>query len=84
VDSSFEERMSDGNNGEKSPLLKVGVVGALGFEFVGLVIGSFLIGSMIDERFDVGPWGTVGMLALGMLAGAWHVYLIAKKYLIEE
>lgn len=76
--------MSDDKDDDKSPLVQVGIVGALGFEFVGLVVGSFLIGSTIDERFDAGPWGTVGMLALGMLAGAWHVYLIVTKYLIEE
>lgn len=67
----------------KSPLVKIGIVGALGFEFVGLVIGSFVIGTVLDEQFGWAPWGTVGMLALGMLAAAWHVYLIATKYLVE-
>lgn len=76
--------MSDDDKRGISDLKKVGVVGALGFEFVGLVIGSFFLGTFVDEKFDVGPWGTVGMLALGMLAAAWHVYLIATRYLLEE
>jgi F0F1-type ATP synthase assembly protein I len=74
----------DGEKKERNPLVVAGVVGALGFEFVGIVIGCFWIGSTLDDRFGVGPWGTVGCLAAGMLGGAWHVYLITKRYLIEE
>ena len=73
----------DDDKREKHPLVVAGTVGALGFEFVGVVIACFFIGSEIDERFDVGPWGTVVTLALGMLGAAWHVYLITKKFLID-
>lgn len=74
----------DGDKKERSPLVVAGMVGALGFEFVGVVIACFFLGSMLDERFDVGPWGTVGTLALGMLGAAWHVFLLTKKFLIDQ
>ena len=74
----------DGKPTERSALVKAGYVGAMGFEFVGVVIGSFLLGSIVDERFEVGPWGTVGCLAAGMVAAGWHVYLIAKRFLLED
>lgn len=68
----------------KHPLLVAGIVGGLGFEFVGVVIACFYIGSQVDERFGVGPWGTVGCLALGMIGAAWHVYLLTKRFLVED
>ncbi len=74
----------DGEKKEKNLLLVTGIVGALGFEFVGVVIVCFYIGSKLDGRFDVGPWGTVGCLALGMIGAAWHVYLLSKRYLIDQ
>ena len=69
---------------ERSLLVTAGLVGALGFEFVGVVIVCFMIGSHLDERFDVGPWGTVGCLALGMIGAGWHVYLLSKRFLIDQ
>lgn len=74
----------DGDKKEKNPIVVAGVVGALGFEFVGVVIVCFYIGSKLDERFGVGPWGTVGMAALGMFGTAWHVYLLSKRFLIDQ
>ena len=74
----------EGAKNGRSPLVKTAAVGAMGFEFVGVVVGSFIVGGMIDEKFGVGPWGTVGSLAAGMIAAGWHVYLIAKRFLLEN
>lgn len=74
----------DDDKKEKSPLVKAGYVGAMGFEFVGVVIGSFILGGLVDDRFGVGPWGTVACLFAGMVAAGWHVYLIAKRLLLED
>ena len=74
----------DGDKTERNPIVVAGMVGALGFEFVAVVIACFFLGAMVDERFDVGPWGTVGILALGMLGAAWHVFLLTKKFLIDQ
>lgn len=74
----------DGGKKEKHPLVVAATVGALGMEFVGIVVACFFIGSQIDEQFGSGPWGTVVTLALGMLSAAWHVYLVTKRYLVEQ
>lgn len=69
---------------ERHPMVVAAMVGGLGMEFVALVVVSFLIGSQLDERFDMGPWGTVVTLALGMLGGAWHLYLLTKRFLVDQ
>ena len=74
----------NGDRKEKHPLVVAATVGALGMEFVGLVVACFFIGSQIDERFGSGPWGTVVTLALGMIGAGWHVYLVTKRFLIDQ
>ncbi len=69
---------------ESSSLKKAAYVGAMGFEFAGVTIGSVMLGSFVDATYGVGPWGTVGFLAAGMVAAGWHVYLIAKRFLLED
>ena len=71
-------------NEPKSPLVKAAYVGAMGFEFVGVVVGAFFIGGWIDDRFGTGPWGVVGCLIAGMIAAGIHVVMIAKRFVTEE
>lgn len=74
----------DGKSRGSNPWVTAGIFGALGIEFVSLVFGGFWIGSMLDERFDVAPWATVGMLVLCLVGGGAHVVLITKRFVALE
>lgn len=56
--------------------LRVGIT-ALS-EFVGAVIVSALIGWKADDWLGTAPWLLIAMLALGVAAGFWNVYRVAK------
>ena len=46
-----------------------------GFDFAGSILGSVLIGLLIDHSFHTAPWGLVTMMALGFcsgMVGAWR------------
>lgn len=47
-------------------------------EFVGAVLVSALIGWQADQWLGTGPWLLVVMLGLGVAAGFWNVYRVAK------
>jgi len=66
---------------EKSPWIVAGVFGALGFEFVGFIIGGYFIGAVIDDNFATAPWGVTTMMLLGLVAVLWHTYRVAKRFL---
>jgi F0F1-type ATP synthase assembly protein I len=74
-----EDRSKD--SGASSQWKTLGIYGAMGFEFVGFVVGGALAGMWLDEYFGTEPWGVVGLILLGMLAALWHVYLVTKRFL---
>lgn len=47
-------------------------------EFVGAVVVSALIGWQADEWLGTKPWLLIVMLGLGVAAGFWNVYRVAK------
>lgn len=47
-------------------------------EFVGAVLVSALIGWQADKWLGTGPWLLVVMMGLGVAAGFWNVYRVAK------
>ena len=47
-------------------------------EFVGAVLVAALIGWQADQWLGTGPWLLVVMLGLGVAAGFWNVYRVAK------
>lgn len=65
----------------KSPWLVAGAVGALGFEFVGIVLGGAFIGTRLDERFNTAPVLLLVTMALAMLGAGWHVWKISQRFL---
>ncbi|MGM0556612.1 MAG: AtpZ/AtpI family protein [Myxococcota bacterium] len=69
------------NGDEQSPWLTVGVFGALGFEFVGFILGGYVVGQAIDTRLDSYPIATLTCIALGLVGVLWHTYRISKKFL---
>lgn len=60
---------------------KLGILGAMGFEFVGFVVGGALVGRWVDERFDSSPWGVLSLILLGMFAAFWHIYRVIHLHL---
>ena len=47
-------------------------------EFVAAILVGVFLGWLIDRWFGTTPWGLVGFLFLGLAAGFWNVYRIAK------
>ena len=66
---------------EQSPWLVAGVFGALGFEFVGFVVGGYIVGNLIDDKFGTQPWGVLVCVLLGLVGVLWHVYRVSKRFL---
>lgn len=66
---------------EHSPWYVAGVFGALGFEFVGFIVGGYIVGALIDDHFGTAPWGVVITVLLGLVGVLWHVYRVAKNFL---
>lgn len=69
---------------ESSLLVKAGIFGALGFEFLGFTLVGVLLGQWLDQRFDIEPWGLMGSLLLAFLAAGIHIFTITKRFLAEE
>lgn len=66
---------------EHSPWFVAGVFGALGFEFVGFIIGGYVVGYAVDSKFGTEPWGVLVCVLLGLVGVLWHVYRVAKRFL---
>lgn len=79
-DSDNDDNHHDDSDGP-SQMKKLGIYGAMGFEFVGLVVGGSVVGFWIDEKFGTRPWGVVSLILLGMFAALWHVYRVTKRFL---
>lgn len=47
-------------------------------EFVGAIVAGGLIGWKADEWLGTTPWLLIVMLGLGVAAGFWNVYRVAK------
>lgn len=79
-DSHNDDNHHDDSTGS-SQLKMLGIYGAMGFEFVGLVVGGSYVGFWIDEKFNTAPWGVISLILLGMLAALWHVIRVTKRFL---
>ena len=45
-----------------------------GYDFVGAIIGSMIVGWLIDREFSTSPWGLVGMVVVGFGIGVMNVW----------
>lgn len=68
------------NPTEQNPWLIAGVVGALGFEFVGFMIVGALLGTWIDRRWEVAPYGLLLTMLLMLLSVSWHIFRIIQRF----
>ena len=69
---------------ERSLVVKAGIFGALGFEFLGFTLVGVLLGQWLDQRFDIEPWGLLGSLLLAFITAGIHIVTITKRFLAEE
>ncbi len=46
----------------------------VGYDFVGAVIGSMILGWLIDRAFGTSPWGLVGAVIMGFAVGLMNVW----------
>lgn len=71
------------NKGDKrspSPWTTVGVMGALGFEFVGFVLVGVYIGHRIDGYFDSSPVGILLSVFISLVAVGLHIYYVTRRF----
>lgn len=64
---------------ERSGLSRALSVGLNAFaEFAGAVVVGGLLGWKADEWLGTGPWLMIVLLGLGVAAGFWNIYRVAK------
>lgn len=68
----------------RSPLVKVGVLAALGFEFVAFTLVGVYGGIWIDERFGTEPFGLLLCLILALAAAGTHIVRISKRFIVDD
>lgn len=74
-------------NAPKKPqnlLVRAGIFGALGTEFVGLTLAGVWAGSYLDKRFDIEPFGLLVCLLIGMFGASVHIVRITRRFLVDE
>jgi ATP synthase protein I len=54
---------------EPGPILRYGRAFALFWDFVGTVLAGAVVGWFVDRWFDTEPYGTLGLLILGVVGG---------------
>lgn len=74
----------DTRQSERSPWIVAGAVGAMGFEFVGFVLGGAFIGTKLDEHFDTAPALLLVTMALAMVGVGWHIWKISQRFLTTQ
>lgn len=58
------------NNDKKDPAwLTFGIYGAIGFQLALAVVGGWILGNYLDERWRTGPWIALIGLAIGFIGG---------------
>lgn len=71
---------NEDDKGSRSPWMALGVMGALGFEFVGFVLVGVYIGHQIDEYFDSSPVGILLSVFLSLVAVGMHIYYVTRRF----
>jgi F0F1-type ATP synthase assembly protein I len=54
-------------------------ISSIGLEMGGCVIAGYFIGTWLDGRFDLAPWGTIIFLVFGFGAALKGVIRVARK-----
>jgi ATP synthase protein I len=74
-----EQLAKDAQPSERRGLSRALTVGLNAFsEFVGAVLVGGLVGWKADEWLGTKPWLMIVLLGLGIAAGFWNIYRVAK------
>jgi hypothetical protein len=52
---------------------------AMGFELLGIILASVVLGRMIDERYQTKGLALVGLSMAGLAGWIYHIVLLAKQ-----
>jgi F0F1-type ATP synthase assembly protein I len=76
------EKTPEPGSGSQEPnlSLKLGYGFAMATQFGAGVLGGVLVGSWLDRRFHLDPWGTMGGALLGMVAGFQGLFVLTRSY----
>lgn len=77
----LSERIRKAENTATKPGRKAEPNTALGagFDFAGAIIGSVILGLILDHLFDTTPWFLLGMIVLGFISGSIGVWRFLQK-----
>ncbi len=56
----------------------------IGFELVGLVIGSVYFGGILDAHFGWEGMGVAGLIVLTFLGWMFHFIVLIKRFMAED
>jgi F0F1-type ATP synthase assembly protein I len=67
---NLSERIRQAEAGTKpKPSAESGSRHVAGYDFAGVLLGSVIIGVLLDRFFGTAPWCLVGMVAMGFVTG---------------
>ena len=75
---------SDDNRNQRSDWAKAGIIGALGFEFVGFIVVGLLGGRWLDQRYGTEPAGQLVGMLFGLVAASLHVYKMVTRLMATD
>jgi len=50
-----------------------------GYDFAGVLLGSIIIGVLLDRYFGTAPWCTIGMVGMGFVTGVVGMWRATQK-----
>ncbi|MFA5040516.1 MAG: AtpZ/AtpI family protein [Bdellovibrionales bacterium] len=68
-----EADMNPAPKAEKNPLREAG------YDFAGVLVGSVILGVLLDRFFETSPWCVIGMVVLGFVTGIMGVRRVLQK-----
>ncbi len=61
--------------------LALSLAGQLGFSFLTPLFLSLWLGYFLDKKFSLTPWGFLGGLILGLVAGGYAIFSLIRPFL---
>ncbi len=79
--NALSERIRKAENAEAKPGRKAEPNAALGagFDFAGAIIGSVILGFLLDRLLGTAPWFLLGLIVLGFINGSVGVWRFLQK-----
>ena len=76
----LSERIRKAEAGNKpGPKAKEDLVRNAGYDFAGVLLGSVIMGVLLDRFFGTAPWVTIGMVGMGFVTGVVGMWRATQK-----